>query len=54
MNLRFRRIERTGCVVWTKVGDFHIVHSIHCKWFTYPYSTNKYTILLLCISLHFT
>jgi len=30
--------------------DFHIFHSVHCKWFTNPYSTNKSTILLLCIS----
>ena len=30
---------------------FHIFHSMHCKWSTNPYSTNKCTVLLLCISL---
>jgi len=34
----------------TEVENFHTVHSVHCKWFTYPYSTNKCTVLLLRIS----
>jgi hypothetical protein len=33
---------------------FHIVHYMHCKWFTNPYSTNKCTVLLLCIALLIT
>ena len=33
-----------------RITDFHIVHSVRCKWCTNPLSTNKYTFLLLRIS----
>jgi len=33
---------------------FHGVHSLHCKWFTNPYSSNKSTVPLLRVSLLIT
>ena len=41
-------------LVWTQtkfVITVIFIYSVHCKCFTSPYSTNKCTVLLLCISL---
>lgn len=51
MNLRFHGIEH-AVLYEQKLVTFILF--IPRQWFTYPYSTNKYTVLLLCISLQIT
>ena len=34
----------------TLIDYFHIVHSVHCTWFTNPCCTNTHTVPLLCTS----
>lgn len=39
---------------WILSHHFHVVHSMHCTWFSNPYSTHKRTVPLLYISVLIT